>query len=122
MIDNLLDSYYDDLRDRLEKHPVTKCENCTYAKFYDDSKLEEHKADAERMQARIDEIYRENDEEMKKPFGDRGPLRFPTMERIFLNDLKDNIDRIENCVLCQRFPESVRKRRDDKCGEYRKKK
>ena len=121
-MNNLLDSYYGDLRDRLEKHPVTKCENCTYAKPYPDHSLESFKARTKVLSDRIDEIYRQNDEEMNKSWRDRGVLQFPTFERYELNDLNDRIDMIENCVLCQRFPESVRKRKDDKCGEYRKKK
>ena len=72
--------------------------------------------------ARIEEIYRLNDEEFKKPFFARGILQYPTIENIFLRDLKDQIDTIKNCIKCQRFPESVKKRKDDKCGEYRKKK
>jgi hypothetical protein len=122
MSDNLLNSYRDDLKERLEKYPVSKCENCTYAKFYDDSKLEKLLKQKDQVQRCIDLVDQYNDEQMNLSWKERGSYRPNYLNYVQMNDVISRIDTIENCILCQRFPESVKKRRDDKCGEYRKKK
>jgi hypothetical protein len=89
-----------------------------YGNPYDDSELGKLKQLIELYESRISMLEVYNEDNLKRPYRERGPFQSIAYERVMLAEFESEVDRIKNHVRCQRFPEFVKRHKEDVCGEF----
>ena len=94
------------------------CEECKYGNPYDVNELSKLGQLIEMYENHIRESEKYNEDNLKRPFRERGPFESTAHERAMLDQFRADVDRVLNHVRCQRYPEFVKRHKKDVCGEY----